>query len=193
MTATKLRRVNKSCGVSAIKTVAKRQRISFRCQTEDRQLGKKSTNDLFVFFALEAACAVNQYAAGSQKAKYSARDDELLVGHSSDIFRSQSPSHVNPPAHDAGICAWRINENTIEWRKRHNFFWRLIEHPIVSDNANDGGAQPADIIFQDLESLAIAVTCNDDSLVLHELSEIGCFAAWRRAGVEDFFSWAWIE
>ena len=65
-------------------------------------------NDLFVFFALKAACAVNQYAAGFQQAEYSARDDQLFVGHSAEIFRSQSPSHVNPSAHDSGICAWRI-------------------------------------------------------------------------------------
>ena len=72
------------------------------------ELGNEPANDLFVFFALKAACAVNQYAAGFQQAEYTARDDQLFVGHSTEIFRSQSPSHVNSSAHDSGICAWRI-------------------------------------------------------------------------------------
>lgn len=103
-------------GECAIKTVAKRKQILFRFQTEGRNLGKESANDLFVFFALKAACAVNQYAAGFQQAEDSARDDQLFVGHSAEIFRSQSPSHVNPSAHDSGICAWRIQKDPIEWR-----------------------------------------------------------------------------
>ena len=95
-------------GECAIKTVAKRKRIFFRFQGQGRQLGKETANDLFVFFALKAACAVNQYPAGFQQAEHSARDDQLFVGHSAEIFRSESPSHVNPSAHDSGICAWRI-------------------------------------------------------------------------------------
>jgi hypothetical protein len=63
---------------------------------------------MFVFFALKAACAVNQYPAGFEQPEYRARDDQLFVGHSAEIFGSQSPSHVNPSAHGSGICAWRI-------------------------------------------------------------------------------------
>src|SRR5512133_3369208 len=65
----------------------------------------------------------------------------------------------------------------------------MIARPIVADSTNDGRAQPADIIFQNLESFTIAVAGNDDSPVLHELREIGRFAARCRTRVEDFFSW----
>src|SRR5512132_4110313 len=69
----------------------------------------------------------------------------------------------------------------------------MIARPIVADSTNDGRAQPADVIFQNLESLTVAVTGNDNSPVLHELREIGRFAAWSRTRVENFFSWLRIE
>ncbi len=69
----------------------------------------------------------------------------------------------------------------------------MIARPIVADSTNDGRAEPANIIFQNLESFMVAVTGNDQSPVLHELREIGCFTAWCRTRVEDFFSWLRIE
>src|SRR5215208_3941481 len=69
----------------------------------------------------------------------------------------------------------------------------MIARPIVADSTNDGRAQPANIIFQNLESFAVAVTGNDNTPVLHELCEISRFAARRGARVEDFFSWFGIE
>src|SRR5262245_15123405 len=94
--------------VSTIKTVAERQRISFRFQTQGRQLGKELANDMFVFFWLKTACAVNQSAAGLQQTEYSACDGQLFVRHSSEIFRSQSPSHIDASAHYSGVCALRF-------------------------------------------------------------------------------------
>ena len=61
-------------GVSAIKTLAERQRIFFRFQTQGRRLREEAANDLFVFFGLKAACAVNQCAARFQQTNYSACD-----------------------------------------------------------------------------------------------------------------------
>jgi hypothetical protein len=69
----------------------------------------------------------------------------------------------------------------------------MIARPIVPDGTNDGRAQPADIIFQNLESFTVAVAGNDDSPVLHKLRQIGRLAAGRRARVEDSFSWLRIE
>jgi hypothetical protein len=69
----------------------------------------------------------------------------------------------------------------------------MIARPIVADSTNNGRAQPADIIFQNLESFMVAVAGNDSSPVLHELREIGCFAARCRARIEDLFSWFRIE
>ena len=69
----------------------------------------------------------------------------------------------------------------------------MIARPIVANSANDGRAQPTNIIFQNLESFTVAVAGNDGSAVLHELREIGRFAARRRARVEDSFSWLRIE
>src|SRR6478752_5247027 len=69
----------------------------------------------------------------------------------------------------------------------------MIARPIVADSANDGCAQPADIFLQNLKSFTVAIAGNDDSPVLHELREIGRFAARRRASVEDSFSWLRIE
>jgi hypothetical protein len=69
----------------------------------------------------------------------------------------------------------------------------MIACPIVADSMNNGRAQPADIIFQNLESFTVAIAGNDDTLVLHELREIGRFAARCRTRVEDSFSWLWIE
>jgi hypothetical protein len=63
----------------------------------------------------------------------------------------------------------------------------------MPNNANDGRAQPADIIFQNLESFAVAVAGNDGSAVLHELRDVGCFAARRSARVENSFPWLRIE
>src|SRR5678815_1412422 len=69
----------------------------------------------------------------------------------------------------------------------------MIARPIVADSTNDGRAQPADIIFQNLESFTVAVTGNNNSPVLHELRQIGRFAAGCRTRVEDSFSWLRIE
>src|SRR6266850_664702 len=69
----------------------------------------------------------------------------------------------------------------------------MIARPIVADSTNNGRAQPADIIFQNLESLRVAVAGDDNTLVLQELREIGRFAARCRTRVEDFFSWLRIE
>src|SRR5512141_1407705 len=69
----------------------------------------------------------------------------------------------------------------------------MIARPIVADSTNDGRAQPADIIFQNLESLTVAVASNDNSPVLHELREISRFAARGRTRVQDSFSWLRIE
>src|SRR5262245_17985492 len=69
----------------------------------------------------------------------------------------------------------------------------MIARPIVGDNANNGRAQPADVIFQNFESFTVAVAGDDNTLVLHELREIARFAARCRARVEDLFSWFGIE
>src|SRR4029077_29146 len=69
----------------------------------------------------------------------------------------------------------------------------MIARPIVTDSTNDGRAQPADIIFQNLESFTVAVASNDNSPVLHELREIGRFATRCCTRVEDSFSRLRIE
>jgi len=46
----------------AIKTVAKRQRISFRFQAQDRCLREDAANDFFVLFRFKATRAVNKRA-----------------------------------------------------------------------------------------------------------------------------------
>jgi len=63
----------------------------------------------------------------------------------------------------------------------------------VADSVNNGRAHPADIIFQNLESFTVTVAGDDNTPVLHELREMGRFAAWRRARVENSFSWFRIE
>src|SRR5206468_12087284 len=53
---------NESRCVSAIKTIAKGQRRSFRFQAQTGRLLDDATNDLLVFFRLKTACAVNKHA-----------------------------------------------------------------------------------------------------------------------------------
>src|SRR5262249_27964408 len=69
----------------------------------------------------------------------------------------------------------------------------MIAHPIVADRLNDRRAEPRDIRLQNLKSLTVTVARNDRSPVLHELSQIARFSAWRCTRVEDFFSWFRIE
>ena len=69
----------------------------------------------------------------------------------------------------------------------------MISRPIVPDSTNDGRAEPADIIFENLEPVTITVARDDNTAVLHELRQIGCFAAWCGTRVENLFSWLWIE
>src|ERR1700758_5157708 len=69
----------------------------------------------------------------------------------------------------------------------------MIARPILADSTNNGRAQPGDVIFQNLESIMVAVTSDDYTSVLHELRQISCFAAWCSTRVENFFSWLWIE
>src|SRR6185312_17511523 len=69
----------------------------------------------------------------------------------------------------------------------------MIARPIVADSTNDGRAQAADIIFQNLEAFTVAVAADDNTLVFHELRDICRFAARRGASVEDSFSWLRIK
>src|SRR5436190_24114921 len=69
----------------------------------------------------------------------------------------------------------------------------MLARPIVADSPNDARSQATNIIFENFESLMVAVTGNDDSSVLHELREITRFAARRRTSVKDSFSWLRIE
>src|SRR3954470_8504855 len=69
----------------------------------------------------------------------------------------------------------------------------MFAGPIEADSPNNAGSQPTNIIFQNSESLMVAVTGNDESPILHELREISRFAAWRRTRVEDSLSWLRIE
>src|SRR5215831_19521839 len=69
----------------------------------------------------------------------------------------------------------------------------MVARPIVADSTNDDRAQPADIILQNFESFTVAIAGNDNTTILHELREIGRFAARSRACVENFFSWLRIE
>ena len=69
----------------------------------------------------------------------------------------------------------------------------MIARPIVTISMNDVRAEPPDIIFQSLESFTVTVAGDDNTPVLHELREMGRFAARRRARVENLFSWFRIE
>ena len=69
----------------------------------------------------------------------------------------------------------------------------MIARPIVADRTNDGRAQPADVIFKNLEPFMVAVARDDDTPILHELRQTGCLAAWCGTRVENLFSWLWIE
>ena len=60
--------------------------------------------------------------------------------------------------------------------------------PIVTQSMDNCGAEPRDIVLQDLKSLTITVAGNDRSPVLHELCEEACFAARCCARVEDSFA-----
>src|SRR5258707_14588885 len=69
----------------------------------------------------------------------------------------------------------------------------MIARPIVAYSTNDGRAQPADIIFENLESFTVAIAGDDRTPVFHELREIGRFAARCRTRVQDSFVWFRIE
>ena len=76
------------------RTVAERQRSFFRSQPQAPRLRKQTSNDVFIFFRLKAACAVNQYATGLNQPERGAGDGKLLVGHPAEIIRLQSPAIV---------------------------------------------------------------------------------------------------
>ena len=67
-----MRRFEQFRGECAIKTVAERQRSFFRSQPQAPRLRKQTSNDVFIFFRLKAACAVNQYATGLKELERSA-------------------------------------------------------------------------------------------------------------------------
>src|SRR5215471_683592 len=69
----------------------------------------------------------------------------------------------------------------------------MIARPIVTDRMNHCRAEPGDIVLEDLKSFRIALAGDDLSPVLHQLSQVARFAAWRCACVENFFSWSRIQ
>src|SRR5205823_6871840 len=69
----------------------------------------------------------------------------------------------------------------------------MIACPILADSAIDRRAEAADITFQNFKSIAVPVAGNDHTPILHELREIGRFAARCRARVENLFSWFRIK
>jgi hypothetical protein len=154
---------------------------------------KQTPNDIFIFFRLKAACAVNQYATGLKQLERSARNDKLLVGHPAKIIRLQSPSHIDPATHDSRIRARRIHKHTIEWLDRRNASRNIFVEPIVMDSVDNGRAEPGNIILNDLKSLSIAIAGDNRSSVPHELSHVSRFPTWRSARIENFLSRLWIQ
>jgi hypothetical protein len=63
----------------------------------------------------------------------------------------------------------------------------------VVDSVNNGRAEPGNIILNGLKSLRVAITADDRSPVLHDLSQVSGFPAWRSACIENFLSRLWVE
>ena len=61
------------------------------------------------------------------------------------------------------------------------------------DSADNRRAEPRNVMVNNLKSLSVAVAGDDRSPVLHQLSHVSRFTAWRSACIENFLSWLWIQ
>src|SRR2546430_9691225 len=82
-----LNSTKKFCRKRAVKSVSKRQRLFFFFQLKDWHLGECVAHDVFVFFRLEAASAVNQRAARFQEREDGTNDFQLPRLHVDEIRR----------------------------------------------------------------------------------------------------------
>ena len=76
---------------------------------------------------------------------------------------------------------------------RQNFSWRMVERPMVPIARTMVAPIRATLSFKMWCRSQSRSTGYNDAPVLHELREVGCFAARSRTGIEDFFSRIGIE
>jgi hypothetical protein len=69
----------------------------------------------------------------------------------------------------------------------------VTARPIVIKNVDDPNADARHVFFQDLQSLGVAIACDDGSPVFHQLCDVTGFSARSRARVEHALPWLQIE
>src|SRR6202011_3746561 len=100
-------------------------------------------DDSFVFFRFDAAGAVDETAAGFQELNRRLYDSTLLIVHSREILRSQTPSHVRASADDPGVCTRNIDQDGIECFGLER---RCVLKPIDQNNRRINETEPAQIL-----------------------------------------------
>ena len=83
-------------------------------EAESGNLTVDFCDDAFVFFRFNAACAVDEAAAGFQELNRCLDDPPLKVLHPGKVLRGQAPSNIGASPDDPGVGAWNIHQNGIE-------------------------------------------------------------------------------
>src|SRR6202040_1478863 len=76
---------------------------------------------------------------------------------------------------------------------RSNFFRDATAPPIITNDAGNSDTESRHIFFEDANPLRCAVAGHNHAAISHELCDVTCLPARRRARIEDFFSRLRIE
>src|SRR5262249_26675549 len=104
--------------VGAVGGVGEGEEFALGFEAEAGGCVEEFLDDVLIFFGFEAAGAIDQRAAGFKTCGGLAQEVELGGAEAVDFFRADAPAEVDTAAHDAGVGAGGVDEDTIEGERR---------------------------------------------------------------------------
>src|SRR5437868_429717 len=97
-----------------VQVIAPRQDRFLCVESKMRELFEHALDDFFISIRVDAASAVNEYAARFQEWKNRACDRELFPLHAREVVQAQTPPNIDTPPHHARVGARRVEQDAIE-------------------------------------------------------------------------------
>jgi len=175
--------------VRAIKVIVTRHDLAFVFDGKRLVFIKKTPDNFGVFLWFQAACAINQGAAGAQTVGGLLEQGGLGVAEAVEFGGLKAPAKVHPAAEDAGVGAGSINEDAVKGgRERGKGILDTRQGSL-----NHGDSEAAAVFADKLHAVGVDVLGHDAAGIVHALGEESGFASGGGAKVEDGFAGLGLE